>query len=151
MALLTIGLLPTSGHLIASTLFFRGPDLNDSAIVASVPAAWLKPLPDGYEIPLWRWVVLPATTIMLKRNAGVWVNGTLDLLPESLRFTQTRLTKAKPPETWALPLTDISAVDVENGFASEKIEVRRAGRSIKLMAVRSAEFVALLRQATFSQ
>jgi len=151
MALLTIGLLPTSGHLIPSTLFFRGPDLSDPEIVASVPAAWLRPLPDGYEIPLWRWVVLPATTIMLKRNAGVWVNGTLDLLPESLRFTQTRLSKAKPPETWTLPLADISDVDVEKGLASEKIELRRAGRPVKLMAVRSAEFVALLRQAAFAQ
>lgn len=125
--------------------------MNDPAIVASVPAAWLKLLPEGYEIPIWRWVVLPASTIMLKRNAGVWINGTLELLPESLRFTQTKLTKAKPPERWAVPLADISAIDVEKAFASEKIELRHSRGTIKLMSVRSAEFIALLRQAALSQ
>ncbi|MHA6692579.1 hypothetical protein [Devosia sp. A449] len=123
--------------------------MNDSTAVATIPVAWLKPLPDGYKIPVWRWIVLPATTILLKRNGGVWMNGTLALLANDLSFTQTRLTKSTrtPPVQWVVPLANIAKVSLEKGLASEKIEIQHARGSIKLMSVRSFDFVALLQQA----
>jgi hypothetical protein len=123
--------------------------LTEAAPVASIPAAWLKPLPNGYKIPLWRWIVLPATTYMLKRNAGAWVNGTLVLADGNLRFIQTKLTKSarNSADTWTLPLSDISDIGVEKALASERIEIRYVRGTIKLMSVRSADFVALLQQA----
>lgn len=123
--------------------------MTETASVASIPAAWLRPLPDGYKIPLWRWIVLPATTFMLRRNAGVWVNGMLVLADGNLRFTQTKLTRATrdPPDTWAIPLADIADISVEKALASERVNIRYARGSIRLMTVRSADFVSLLQQA----
>lgn len=120
-----------------------------STPVAAIPVAWLKPLPDGYKIPAWRWIVLPATTIMLKRNGGVWISGMLALLNDEVHFTQTKLTKSTrtPPAQWSVALADIANVSLEKGLASEKIEILYARGSIKLMSVRSLDFVALLQQA----
>lgn len=126
--------------------------MNETAPVASIPAAWLKPMPAGYKIPLWRWIVLPATTFMLKRNAGMWVNGTLVLAAEDVRFAQTKLIKSRnPPDMWAVSLADIADVSVEKALASERVEIRHSRGTAKLMLVRSMDFVALLQQALRSR
>ncbi|MCR6672159.1 hypothetical protein [Devosia ginsengisoli] len=122
--------------------------MTEIAPVASIPAAWLKPFPAGYKIPLWRWIVLPATTFMLKRNGGVWLSGTLALADGKLQFTQTRLTKSRAPlDSWAVPLADIADIGVEKRMASERVEIRHSRGTIKLMLVRSMDFVAQLQQA----
>ena len=123
--------------------------MTEIAPVASIPAAWLKPLPDSYKIPFWRWIVLPATTIMLKRNGGVWLSGTLVLADGQLGFTQTRLTKSRtPPDSWTIPLAEIADIAVESRMASERIDIRYSRGTVKLMSVRSADFVAQLLQAS---
>ena len=122
--------------------------MTEIAPVASIPAAWLKPFPDSYKIPFWRWIVLPAATIMLKRNGGVWLSGTLVLADGQLGFTQTRLTRSRiPPDSWTIPLAEIADIGVDKRMASERIAIRHFRGTIKLMAVRSADFVAQLRQA----
>ena len=122
--------------------------MTETAPDATIPAAWLKPLPDGYAIPFWRWIVLPATTFMLKRNGGAWISGTLTLRGGSLNFTQARLGKSRnPPESWTISLADVADISVDKRLASERIELGHLSGPIRLMAVRSADFVALLRQA----
>ena len=122
--------------------------MTEIAPVASIPAAWLKPFPDSYKIPFWRWIVLPATTIMLKRNGGVWLSGTLLLQGGKLNFTQARLGKSRnPPDSWTISLADVADISVDKRLASERIELRHSRGPIRLMAVRSADFVAQLRQA----
>ncbi|KQX35725.1 hypothetical protein ASD04_13190 [Devosia sp. Root436] len=122
--------------------------MTETATVASIPAAWLRPLPQGHKIPFWRWIVLPATTLMLKRNGGVWMSGTLTLAEGNLQFTQTRLTKSRnPPASWTIPLAEIADIGVEKRMASERIDIAHASGPIKLMSVRSEDFVAQLRQA----
>ena len=122
--------------------------MTETASVTAIPAAWLKPLPANYKIPLWRWIVLPATTLMLKRNGGVWLSGTLSLATDNLQFVQTHLTKSRiPPDSWSIPLAEIADIGVEQRMASERVDIRHARGSIKLMLVRSADFVAQLRRA----
>ena len=122
--------------------------MTETVPVATIPAAWLKPLPDGYAIPLWRWIVLPATTFMLKRNGGAWISGSLVLHDGSLSFTQARLGKLRnPPDSWTISLADVTEISVDKRLASERIELRHSRGPIRLMAVRSADFVAQLRQA----
>jgi hypothetical protein len=122
--------------------------LTETAPAATIPAAWLKPLPDGYAIPLWRWIVLPATTFMLKRNGGAWISGTLALQGGKLNFTQARLGKSRnPPDSWTISLADVADISVDKRLASERIELRHSRGPISLMAVRSADFVIQLRQA----
>ena len=119
----------------------------------TLPAAWLRPLPTGQTIPIWRWVLLPATTLMLKRYGGVWVSGEMMLLPGSLRFAQSRLVKSSrtPPAAWSIPLEAISDVAVQKGVMSETIEIRHGDTLTKMMTARSADFVAQLNQAISSQ
>lgn len=122
--------------------------MTETAPAATIPAAWLKPLPDGYAIPLWRWIVLPATTFMLKRNGGAWISGTLALQGGKLNFTQARLGKSRnPPDSWTISLADVADISVDKRLASERIELRHSRGPISLMAVRSADFVALLQEA----
>ena len=116
--------------------------MTEQTPIASVPVAWLKPVPASYRIPLWRWVLPPATTFMLKRRGGVWVSGTLTLTATELRFTQTKVLKsASVPETWALPLDDISRAVVARGMASETIEVHHANGIARLMTARAGGFI----------
>lgn len=117
--------------------------------VAALPVAWLRPLPQGYVIPLWRWLILPATAFMLKRNGGVWVSGELKLMPSRLEFSQSRLIKSSriPPMQWSIPLDGVSDVAVKKGITSETVEIRHPGETIKLMTARSADFLAKLDQA----
>lgn len=126
--------------------------MTETVPEAAIPAAWLKPLPAGYAMPLWRWIVLPAPTLMLKRNGGAWISGTLTLRGGSLTFTQARLGKSRnPPESWTIPLADVADISVDKRLASERIELRHSRGSIRLMAVRSGDFVALLQQAMQAQ
>lgn len=122
--------------------------MTDPAPTA-IPVAWLRPLPANYEIPLWRWIVLPATTIMLRRNGGVWMNGTLTLSADTLHYKQTQLTKAarQPPAQWTIPLAGIDAIHLEKRLASERLEIQHADQVVKLMAVRAHAFVEQLRSA----
>lgn len=116
---------------------------------APIPAAWLRPLPEGYKIPLWRWIILPAGALMLRRNGGVWVNGALALTGDGLQFTQTRMIKragAQPPG-WTLPLARISNIEVVKGLASETLLVHHSGTAARLMTVRAEDFIASLRNA----
>ncbi|KRA44663.1 hypothetical protein ASD80_05845 [Devosia sp. Root635] len=84
---------------------------------------------------------------MLKRNGGVWVSGTLTLAEGNLQFAQTRLTKSRnPPDSWTIPLAEIADIGVEKRMASERIDISHARGAIKLMSVRSEDFVARLRQ-----
>ena len=122
--------------------------MTETAPVAAIPAAWLKPLPNGYAIPLWRWIVLPATTFMLKRNGGAWISGTLMLQGDNLNFMQTRLGKSRnPPDSWTISLADVADISVDKRLASDRIELRYSRGAIRLMAVRSGDFVAVLQQA----
>ena len=123
--------------------------MTDQTPFAVIPVAWLKSLPADYKIPVWRWLVLPATTIMLKRRGGAWVSGNLELRSDSLRFVQTKLTKGSPGAvaSWTIALSSMGNIDVTSGLASESIAIEHADGVVKLLAVRSAEFVDLLRQA----
>lgn len=123
--------------------------MKQPAPVATIPGAWLKPLPKGYKFPMWRWIVLPATTIALRKNGGAWVNGKFDLLDDRLQFTQTGLSKnpGRNALTWGVLLTDIHAVSARKGFGCEIIDVSYAGGALKLMGVKSLDFVARLQQA----
>jgi len=118
-------------------------------IIAKHPVAWLQPLPEGYKISLWRWILLPATALMLKRNKGVWVSGELKLLPDCIQFTQSRVVKSarRPGIDWKLPLADIRNIATAKGVASETVEIEHANGTLKLMTVRSEEFVDRIRQA----
>jgi len=118
-------------------------------VLAKHPVAWLQPIPEGYKIPIWRWILLPATALMLKRNKGVWVSGELKLLADSIQFTQTRMIKSarNPGIDWKLPLADIRNITTSKGVASETLEFEHDTGTIKFMTVRSEEFVAKVRQA----
>lgn len=122
---------------------------SEDTPIAKHPAAWLRPLPEGYRIPVWRWVLLPATAIMLKRTGGVWVSGELNLMHDRLVFTESKLVKSRrnPPGKWDLALDLISNVTIKPGIASETIELQLPGEILKLMSVRSAEFVEHLNRA----
>lgn len=116
--------------------------------VAKLPIAWLRELPEGYQIPLWRWILLPFAAWMLKRTGGVWISGELRLMQSRIEFVPSRLIKSRgPSETWMIQLQDIEDVDVQKGIASERLKLRHDGRSTTLMAARSAEFVAQLTRA----
>ena len=121
-----------------------------SAESIRIPAAWLRPLPAGYQIPLWRWLLLPATALMLKKSGGVWINGDLELTRAEVRFTQTKAVKLSnaPVESWALALDDIANVAVSKGLASETLLIEHAGGTEKLLTARSDAFVGRLRSAT---
>lgn len=118
-------------------------------VIAKHPVAWLQPLPEGYKISILRWILLPATALMLKRNKGVWVSGELRLLPDSIQFVQSRLVKSarRPGIEWKLPLADIRDITTSKGVASETVTVEYATGSLKLITVRSEDFVNQIRQA----
>lgn len=116
----------------------------------AIPVAWLRPLTPGYKIPLWRWILLPASAIMLKRNRGVWVSGGLQLSESELIFAQAKglgLSRT-PPASWSLPLSDITGLTVHKGIASETLELIYRGQPVKIMTVRAETFIAELRAAT---
>lgn len=123
--------------------------MNNPDPIAQHPIAWLRPMPEGYKIPLWRWLLLPATALMLKRNRGVWVSGALKLMPDSVHFTQAQMMKSSrvPPQEWVIPLKDINDITMQKGIASETIEIHYTGGKLKLMSVRSDDFIAQIRQA----
>lgn len=123
--------------------------MNNTSTDTPLPAAWLQPISEDYKIPFWRWILFPATTIMLKRSGGKWINGTLQLVDGKVRFTQTTLTKSKrnPPQSWTIALADIYDVVMTKGMASEKIDIRYSGGVIKLMTLQSAGFVDQVQQA----
>lgn len=102
-------------------------------------------MPASYQIPLWRWILLPATALMLKRNGGVWINGSLVLTATDLRFVQSKVIKTAPPETWSVPIEHISRVVMSKGFASETIEVHHSGGIAKFMTARAGGFLDQLR------
>lgn len=128
---------------------FQEEMLATEAPIARHPAAWLQPLPEGYTIPLWRWILLPATALMLRRNKGVWVSGELQLLPDRLRFTETRMSKSSrnPLRTWEILFTDIRDLRVKKSLAAETVEIDRGNAMTRLMTVRSDDFMARVREA----
>lgn len=114
----------------------------------SIPVSWLQPLPEGYKIPIWRWILLPATALMLKRQNGVWRNGTLHLDSDKLRFEQARLVKsAQGAPGWSIPLGDISGISFTPGTLSERLELSTKDTQIRFMTVRAEPFVDRLRAA----
>lgn len=123
--------------------------MNTDAPIAAIPIAWLRPLPEEYRIPVWRWILVPATTLMLKRNRGVWLSGQLQLMPDRVRFIQSRLVKSSRslPAEWSIPLGDIAGVEMQKGMASETLEIRHSGGTVRLMSARSSDFVDRLKQA----
>jgi hypothetical protein len=114
-----------------------------------IPVSWLRPLPEGYKIPIWRWVLLPATAIMLKRQGGVWMSGTLEIGDEELRFAQSQMVKSarNPAINWGIKLADISSINVASGMVSDTLQVEYSGGSVKFMTVRAGDFVSRLRAA----
>lgn len=114
-----------------------------------IPVSWLRPLPEGYKIPIWRWVLLPATAIMLKRQGGVWMSGALEITEDELRFSQTHMVKSArtPAIRWGIKLADISAINVQPGMVSETLQVEYSAGSVKFMTVRAGEFIERLRAA----
>lgn len=116
--------------------------------VRSIPCAWLRPLPAGYRIPLWRWLLLPAVTLMMKRSKGSWVSGNLDLLPDEVRFSQVKAKLSRTPAiAFSISLRDILSVDLTSAFASERLTLHTATRSATFLVVKSSDFVADLKQA----
>jgi len=126
----------------------NSPDPTAQQPITKHPVAWLRPMPEGFKIPIWRWILLPATALMLKRHGGVWISGEASLFHDKLVFAQSRMIRSRTPAVqWALPLPEISDVIVRKGIASETIELHQPNRIVKLMSVRSEEFVARLREA----
>ena len=127
--------------------------LTQPASSNSIPVSWLQPLPEGYRIPIWRWILLPATALMLKRQNGVWINGTLELLNDEIRFSQSRLVKSKAKSngaSWSVPFKEIADVSLKPGTLSEILEIEAKGVRIKMMTVRAGEFVERLKAAVAS-
>lgn len=124
--------------------------MTTPTLPAPIPVAWLRPLPENYKIPLWRWLILPAGAFMLNRNRGVWMNGTLAHTDDALSFTQTRLIKRNDAQApgWTLPLASISEIEIKKGMASETLLLHHSGIVTRLMTVRAEAFVAALREAT---
>ena len=122
--------------------------MNGEEPIVSLPAAWLRPLPQGYRIPPWRWVVLPATAIMLKWYGGVWVSGAVRLMADRVAFVETGLTGAPTSsDVWSIALADIADVAVRKGLATVRLDIVYPGGVIKLMTARAEEFVARLDEA----
>lgn len=122
--------------------------LTNTTPANSIPVSWLQPMPEGYKIPLWRWILLPATVLMLKRQKGVWRNGTLHLDDEKLRFEQTRLIKsAQGASGWSIPLGDISDISFTPGTLSERLEISTRNIQVRFMTVRAEPFVERLKAA----
>lgn len=117
-----------------------------AAPIQSIPCAWLQPLPAGFRIPLWRWLLLPAVTWMIKRSNGTWVSGNLDLSSDDLRFSQVKAgRKREPAIAFSFPLRDILSIELTPAFASERLTIHTATRSATFLVVKSSDFVADLR------
>jgi hypothetical protein len=86
---------------------------------------------------------------MLKRQGGVWMNGTVELTDTELRFSQSRMIKSgrSPALSWSIALGDISDITFSTGVVSETLLVDHNGDRIKLMTVRAADFVGRLKKA----
>jgi hypothetical protein len=125
------------------------PLLNIPASATTIPAAWLRPLPEGYKIPIWKWILLPAGAVMLHHSRGVWVSGDLSLRTDDICFSATRMLKSANAAAaeWNIRLADISNVTMKKGVASETIEIYHSGGIAKMMSARSADFVAALNRA----
>lgn len=123
--------------------------MSTTSPVAKIPVAWLRPLPEGYKIPIWRWILLPATALMLKRSGGVWMSGELEITATALSFVQSRMVKTAraPMEKWEIPLDAISELTVQKGMTSETLVLEHSGRTTKFLTVRAGEFIELLRGA----
>lgn len=96
---------------------------------------------------------MPATALMLKRQNGVWINGTLELLNDEIRFSQSRLVKSKAKSngaSWSVPFNEIADVSLKPGTLSEILEIEAKGVRIKMMTVRAGEFVERLKAAVAS-
>jgi hypothetical protein len=115
----------------------------------AIPVAWLRPISPDYKIPLWRWLLLPASALMLKRNRGVWVSGALQLTETGLVFAQAKglgLSKT-PPAAWTIPFEEITAISVSKGMASDTLLLTYKDQPVKIMTVRADSFIAQLRTA----
>ncbi|MBD0413129.1 PH domain-containing protein [Oryzicola mucosus] len=114
--------------------------------IATHPVAWLRPLPKDYRTPLWRWILIPASALLLKRNGGVWLNGELRLMADHLLYVESKLVRSpkNPPATWRIKLEDISGISLKKGMVSQTLEIEASGGLVKLMTVRSEEFVTKL-------
>lgn len=121
--------------------------MSSDTALASIPVSWLRPLPRDYEIPVWRWILLPASAFMLRRNKGVWVSGTLQLTASELRFTQSKGIGRAQPASWSIPLAEITAAPVRKGMASETLEIAYKGETVQIMTVRADDFIARLHAA----
>jgi len=120
-----------------------------AAPIQSIPCAWLQPLPAGFRIPLWRWLLLPAVTWMIKRSNGTWVSGNLDLSSDDLSFSQVKAgRKREPAIAFSFPLRDILSIELTPAFASERLNIHTATRSATFLVVKSSDFIADLRQRT---
>lgn len=115
--------------------------------IASLPAAWLRPLSKDYRIPLWRWLLLPGISYMAKRNGGTWVNGTIALFDAEIRFAQGKVIGAGTPLSFAIPLDGRVNVGVRPAMASERLIVERDGVEAVFMLVRGKQFVDEVRRA----
>lgn len=113
-----------------------------------IPAAWLRTAPPGYRLPVWRWILLPATALLFKMYGGSWVNGQLQLTADSLNFIQTRTPLSRGPAlNWSIKLDDITDVGFGKAMASERIIVAHAGGTATLMVLRSQDFAEKIRRA----
>ncbi|WP_152564345.1 hypothetical protein [Neorhizobium vignae] len=111
----------------------------------TIPAAWLTPLPADYKIPLWRWILLPASAWMLSRNGGQWVGGEFSIRLSAVHFARKGLIKTGRPAEWSIPFARIHGISSKKGIASEIIEIHHTDGKTKIMSVRAEEFIELLR------
>lgn len=77
------------------------------------------------------------------------MSGELQLLPDRLRFTETRMSRSSrnPLRTWEIVFADIRDLRVKKGLAAETVEIDRGNAMTRLMTVRSDDFMARVREA----
>lgn len=106
----------------------------------TIPAVWLHRFHPGYKLPLWRWILLPATTFMFHRNQGVWVSGNLQAGEEGLTFAPVKLSANKSATTWTLQWSEIHDIAFAPGIAMDRITIRHETGTHSLQSARSGPF-----------
>ncbi|RDE09253.1 hypothetical protein DVH29_07270 [Pelagibacterium lacus] len=105
-----------------------------------MPAAILRPLPKDYQFAVWRWILLPAVTYMIRRNGGTWASGTIHLFAQELRFTFS----GRNGGTVSVPIDQHLTICLRKAMASERLILERDGTTYTFMVVRPTAFVETL-------
>lgn len=123
--------------------------MNQPHNTASIPVSWLRRMPEGYKQPLWRWILLPASALMVRHYGGTWSSGVLELRETALFFTPTKASAlfTRGLTAWQIPFGDIRDVEFNRGAASETILIHHTHGTEKILSARSEPFFNALREA----